>query len=75
MSNEEGMSYAKDLSALYMECSAKTKVGIVAAFEELVHTIMNSPRLVALRKEAEQQTSRRLQEHSQTDNLASNCAC
>lgn len=53
VSREEGMEYAKELSALYMECSAKTKVGITAAFEELVHTIVNSPRLVAVRSAAE----------------------
>lgn len=43
VSRDEGIEYAKDLSALYMECSAKTKIGVQAAFEELVHKIMTSP--------------------------------
>ncbi|PJF19423.1 putative Ras-like protein Rab-18 [Paramicrosporidium saccamoebae] len=62
-----------ELSALYMECSAKTKVGIVAAFEELVHTIMHSPRLAAVRKESEQNT-RRLQD-GVTEGDVGGCAC
>lgn len=53
MSKEEGLECAKGLAALYMECSAKTKVGIAAAFEELVHKIAHSPRLLAARKEAD----------------------
>jgi Ras-related protein Rab-18 len=42
---EEGKACARDLNAIYMECSAKTEVGVHAAFEELVHVIATSPRL------------------------------
>ena len=72
----EGEQLARELNALYMECSAKTKIGINAAFEELVYTIMHSPRLIALRKEAGQANSPRrfLQTHDENDNTGP-CQC
>lgn len=45
VSVEEGRALAQDLSALFMEASAKTRVGVMAAFEELVHKIMHTPRV------------------------------
>lgn len=74
VTNEEGLEYAKELSALYMECSAKTKVGIVAAFEELVHTIMHSPRLLAVRKEIDQNL-RQLQGATPENDFGNGCSC
>lgn len=61
-----------------MECSAKTKVGVHAAFEELVHTIMNSPILQAARREAQEKaTARQLRinpaGHADADN--GRCTC
>lgn len=56
---EEGEQLARDLAALYMECSAKTKLGIQAAFDQLVQTILHSPRLLEARKEAAQTSGRR----------------
>lgn len=37
MEREEGAEFAEELGALFMECSAKTKQGVQAAFEEIVH--------------------------------------
>lgn len=54
VTSEEGQLLAKELAALYMECSAKTRLGIGAAFSQLVSTIMHSPRLAAARREAEE---------------------
>lgn len=54
VASEEGQALAKELAALYMECSAKTRLGIAAAFSQLVSTIMHSPRLAAARREAEE---------------------
>lgn len=74
----EGEELAKDLAALYMECSAKTRVGIQAAFEELVHTILHSPRLAEARKEAEQSAaaiSRRLQVARAGEEARDNGSC
>lgn len=48
----DGEAAAKALSALYMECSAKTRQGVQAAFEELVHAIEHSPRLARRRQTA-----------------------
>lgn len=45
VSTEEGQQLAKELSALFMEASAKTRAGVLPAFEELVHKIMHTPRV------------------------------
>lgn len=36
---EEGANFARKLSTLFVECSAKTKVGVKQAFEELVEKV------------------------------------
>ncbi|KAG1413880.1 hypothetical protein G6F58_007249 [Rhizopus delemar] len=36
VSYEEGLNFARKLQTLFVECSAKTKVGVKQAFEELV---------------------------------------
>jgi small GTP-binding protein len=43
----EGQRLAKDLRCLFMECSAKTRVGVRAAFEELVRKVIDSPHVWA----------------------------
>jgi len=45
VTKEEGMRFAKKKSMLYIECSAKTKVGIQQTFEELVQKILDTPNL------------------------------
>lgn len=47
---DEGKKCARSLNAIYMECSAKTEIGVQAAFEELVHVIATSPRLAHRRE-------------------------
>lgn len=39
VSKEEGQRFAKEKKMLFMECSAKTKLGIQLAFEELVQKV------------------------------------
>ena len=57
VSTEEGLQLAKELSALFMESSAKTRLGIKAIFEELVRKILNSPK------------TKKIQETTKTANL------
>ncbi|CAG9863454.1 unnamed protein product [Phyllotreta striolata] len=45
VSREEAMRFAKRHHTLYIEASAKTKDGVQAAFEELVHKIIQTPNL------------------------------
>jgi len=45
VSKDDGLKFAKKMSMLYIECSAKTKVGIQQAFEELVQKILDTPSL------------------------------
>ena len=37
---QEGVNFAKEHGMLFIECSAKTKAGIIQAFEELVQKVM-----------------------------------
>ncbi|KAI8983728.1 P-loop containing nucleoside triphosphate hydrolase protein [Pilobolus umbonatus] len=45
VSYEEGANLAKKLQTLFVECSAKTKIGVEQAFEELVEKIIETPSL------------------------------
>lgn len=45
VSYEEGLNFARKLQTLFVECSAKTKVGVKQAFEELVEKIIETPSL------------------------------
>lgn len=40
---EEGHVFANDLSALFVEVSAKNRIGITKLFEELIHKIITTP--------------------------------
>jgi len=78
VNKEEGQKMAKDLSALYMECSAKTRVGIQAAFEDLVHAVIASGKMAV--KEGGRANRRLLTVTSEDDGSAeegasSLCAC
>lgn len=46
MSKEEGIGYAKQRSALFIETSAKTSEGVAIAFEELLIKVMQTPGLL-----------------------------
>jgi len=50
VTKEEGMRFAKKKSMLYIECSAKTKVGVQQTFEELVQKILDTPSLWETKK-------------------------
>jgi len=39
VSREDGAAFARALAMVFIECSAKTKLGIQQAFEELVHKV------------------------------------
>ncbi|KAL3283411.1 hypothetical protein HHI36_006556 [Cryptolaemus montrouzieri] len=45
VSREEAMNFARRHQTLYIEASAKTRDGVQAAFEELVHKIIQTPGL------------------------------
>lgn len=79
VSTEEGAQLAKELSALFMESSAKTKVGIKAIFEELVRKIVQSssgnkkkPESAAKQTQA---TVSLIDEDDENNETATNCSC
>jgi len=45
VSREEGAAFAKQRNMLFIECSAKTRLGIQQAFEELVQRVVDTPTL------------------------------
>lgn len=46
VSREEGLTLAKELGCLFLECSAKTRTNVEQCFEELALKIMEVPRLL-----------------------------
>ena len=81
VSREEGGQLAKELSALFMESSAKTKVGIKAIFEELVRKIVQnsigkSQSEKQSQTQSQQQATISLNENDDENNeSATNCSC
>lgn len=47
VSREEGINFARSNGCLFLECSAKTKVSVREAFEELVKGVLETPSLLA----------------------------
>jgi len=45
VSRQEGIEYAREMETLFIECSAKTKLGIQQAIEELARKIVETPSL------------------------------
>lgn len=58
VSLEDGRQFSKNISALFMESSAKTKIGVKAIFDELVRKILNSP-IMTREKDKEQAIAQR----------------
>ena len=46
VTREEGETFARESGSLFLECSAKTKVSVREAFEELVKGVMETPSLM-----------------------------
>ena len=79
VSIEEGRQFSKDISALFMESSAKTKIGIKAIFEELVRKILNSSILQNQHKQHSQSETKgnivSLQNDDEDTEEQSACSC
>ena len=46
IAREDGVAFAKEHGCLFLECSAKTKVRVAEAFDELVKGILDAPGLL-----------------------------
>lgn len=71
VSRQEGQDLARKLQTLFVECSAKTKLGVQQAFDELVQQIIDTPSL--WQKQAT--TNVRLQSNADTSQEYSGCSC
>ncbi|CAO3618944.1 unnamed protein product [Mucor hiemalis] len=70
---EEGANFARKLSTLFVECSAKTKVGVKQAFEELVEKIIETPSL--WQKDAAPSSTVRMSDDNKAQTGGDYCAC
>lgn len=78
VTKEEGAQFAKENGALFLECSAKTKLGVQQAFEELCLKIIETPELY--QKKIQGEGSGKVNLHSNgnadgTDGDQDSCAC
>ncbi|KAF9945587.1 hypothetical protein BGZ65_010588 [Modicella reniformis] len=71
VSRQEGQDLARKLQTLFVECSAKTKLGVQQAFDELVQQIIDTPSL--WQKQAT--TNVRLQSNVEASQEYSACSC
>lgn len=75
VTTEEGLQLAQELSALFMESSAKTRIGIKSIFEELVRKIMNSPSSQVKKNEKQQNVPVSLQTDEDDESEPATCSC
>ncbi|KAG0345227.1 hypothetical protein BG004_003864 [Podila humilis] len=71
VSRQEGQDFARKLQTLFVECSAKTKLGVQQAFDELVQQIIDTPSL--WQKQAAPNV--RLQTNTEASQEYGGCAC
>ncbi|KAF9174605.1 hypothetical protein BGX21_010397 [Mortierella sp. AD011] len=71
VSRQEGQELAQKLQTLFVECSAKTRLGVQQAFDELVQQIIDTPSL--WQKQAP--TNVRLQSNTVPSQEYSGCSC
>ncbi|KAG2184199.1 hypothetical protein INT44_009214 [Umbelopsis vinacea] len=70
---KEGAAMAQKLQTLFVECSAKTKVGVQEAFEELVQKIIETPSL--WQKQQAPASTIRVSSNGNDEQEPSLCAC
>lgn len=79
VSSDEGKQLAQDLSALFMESSAKTRIGIKSIFEELVRKILNSSKIKSLNQEKAKESKKVVsllpEEDEDSEQTSSLCSC
>ncbi|XP_047958504.1 ras-related protein RABC2a-like [Salvia hispanica] len=63
VSKEEGMSLAKELGCLFLECSARTRENVEQCFAELALKIMDVPRLLEEGSTVKRNILKQKQEH------------
>ncbi|KAG0266309.1 hypothetical protein BG011_002717 [Mortierella polycephala] len=71
VSKQEGQDLARKLQTLFVECSAKTKLGVQQAFDELVQQIIDTPSL--WQKQAPANV--KLQANTDNSQEYSGCSC
>ncbi|GLJ55705.1 hypothetical protein SUGI_1196610 [Cryptomeria japonica] len=72
VSKKEGIDLARQLGALFLECSAKTRINVENCFEELVLKILDTPSLL---QESSASSKRNIfkQEQANDTNASSGC--
>jgi Ras-related protein Rab-18 len=76
VSTDEGLRFAQDHSALFMESSAKTRAGVNAIFEELTKKVLNAAQ--SRSKARQEKTTVKIEEELEGEQDFSNeslCSC
>ncbi|KAH6762291.1 RAB GTPase-like protein C2A [Perilla frutescens var. hirtella] len=73
VSREEGMSRAKELGCLFLECSARTRENVEQCFEELALKIMEVPRLLEEGSTVKRNILKQKQENQTAPNGGGSC--
>ncbi|KAJ1927359.1 hypothetical protein IWQ60_002991 [Tieghemiomyces parasiticus] len=74
VSVQEGAEYARKVQSLFIECSAKTSVGVHEAMDELVREIVNTPSLWQKQNTRPAAGNVRIQ-NSEGESWLSGCGC
>ncbi len=73
VSTEEGLQFAREHSALFMESSAKTRAGIKAIFEELAKKVLNAQR--STKSSPEKRKAVRIEESEAEEDFSNESLC
>jgi len=76
VSRDEAIAFAKSLNMMYIETSAKTKIGVQNAFEELIQKILDVPALLEGTEIKEEKTQGTVSVDQQQENAPDSlCGC
>lgn len=71
VTREEGLTFAREASTLFVESSAKTAIGVKQTFEELVCKILQTPELCS----SEDASNGSIRPGATSEGTFSDCAC
>ncbi|KAM9974827.1 hypothetical protein ACTFIW_008294 [Dictyostelium discoideum] len=74
VTREEGAEFAKKKAMLFIECSAKSKIGIQQAFEELAQKIIEIPQNTSS-SQPKQRNTGSVKVEDEPDNYQGGCSC
>ncbi|ORX36054.1 ras-domain-containing protein [Kockovaella imperatae] len=75
VTTDEGKTFAERMGTLFIECSAKTRVGVMEAFQELVMRILDTPSLWNRNSNGIRADNGTIQPGNESSGLLGGCSC